>query len=343
MTESAANRIRNHRFILARRPDSPTGPLADDVLRYEAADMPVPAEGQFVVRNYWMSLDPGTRGWMNGTRNYIAPTEVGDVMRALCAGEVVSSKHASFPVGSFVEGLLGGQEYALSDGNGIRIIPATIPLAASLNVFGINGLTAWFGIHDIGQPQPDETAVVTAAAGGVGSVAVQLLKAAGCKVIGLAGDAEKCEWVRSLGAEDCINYKTDDVPAALARLCPDRIDIIFDNVGGSMLDSMLPFLNVSSRIILCGAISRYRGEQESLKNWLQLLINRTRMEGFIYLDHADRFHEAEADLLPRLERGELLYREHVIDGLEHAPAALNMLFDGMNRGKLLVKIASDAV
>jgi NADPH-dependent curcumin reductase CurA len=294
-----------------------------------------------------MSLDPSTRGWMNANRNYVEPAEIGSVMRALCAGEVVASKHPGFPPGTPVEGLLGGQEYAISDGKSsdgkkIRIIPSTIPLAASLHVLGINGLTAWFGIHDIGEPKAWDTAVVTAAAGGVGSVAVQLLKAAGCRVIGLAGDEEKCDCVRSLGAEDCINYKTDDIAESIARLCSDRINIVFDNVGGSMLDSLLPFLAVNSRIILCGAISRYKGKPECIANWLQVLINRTRMQGFIYRDHEDRFHEAEADLLPRLERGEIRYREHVIDGLENALRALGMLFDGSNRGKLLVIIVSDA-
>jgi NADPH-dependent curcumin reductase CurA len=347
MPQTAVNALHNHRLILARRPDTLTDPIADDVLRYETSDVPEPAEGQFLVRIHWMSLDPATRGWMNDNRNYIVPTEIGEVMRALSAGEVIASKHPRYPVGALVEGLLGAQEYAISDGKSsdgkeIRIIPSTIPLAASLNVLGINGLTAWFGIHDIGTPKAGETAVVTAAAGGVGSVAVQLLKAAGCRVIGLAGDQEKCDWVRSLGAVECINYKTDDVTTAIARLCPDRIDIVFDNVGGSMLDSLLPSLAFHSRVILCGAISRYKGQPESLKNWFPLLINRTRMQGFIYRDHEDRFHEAEADLLPRLERHEIQYREHVIDGLEKAPQALAMLFDGSNRGKLLVKIADDA-
>jgi hypothetical protein len=342
MTQPETSVRQNHRLVLARRPDPGVGPLADDVLRYEAGDMPQITNGQFLVRNHWMSLDPATRTRMAMGLGYTAPTEIGDVISALCAGQVVASKHSAFPVDTLVEGMFGGQEFGASDGKGARVIPSTIPLAASLNVFGINGFTAWFGIHDIGKPKAGETAVVTSAAGGVGSVAVQLLVAAGCRVIGIAGSADKSDWVRSLGAADCINYKADDLEAALSKLCPDRIDIIYDNVGGSMLDALLPHIALNSRLILCGAISRYKAEPDSLKNWFQLLINRARMQGFIYRDHLDRVGEAEADMLPRLQKGEIKYRDHIIEGLQNAPQALGMLFDGTNRGKIIVRVTSDA-
>ena len=342
MSASGAEARRNHRLVLARRPEEGVGPIGDDVLRYETANVPELGHGQFLVRNHWMSLDPATRTRMAAPLGYTAPTAIGDVISTLCAGEVVASEHAGFPVGTRVEGMLGAQEFAVTGGKDIRIIPSTIPLAAALNVFGINGFTAWFGLHDIGKPKAGETAVVTSAAGGVGSVAVQLLKAAGCRVIGIAGAAEKCDWVRSLGADECINYKLDDLEMSLSRLCPQGIDVVFDNVGGSMLDALLLHIASNSRIVLCGAISRYKAEPDVLKNWFQLLVRRGLMQGFIYRDQLSRIAEAEADVLPRLERGEIQYRDHVIEGLEKAPQALGMLFDGTNQGKIIVRVWNQA-
>jgi NADPH-dependent curcumin reductase CurA len=244
MSNAAVDALRNHRLVLARRPDTLIDSIAGNILRDESSGVPELADAQFPARIHWISLDPATRGWMNGNRSYVSPTRIGEVMRALSAEKVVASKHSRYPVGALVEGLFGGQEYAISDGKSsdgknIRIMPSTIPLAASLNVLGINGLTAWFGIHDIGEPKFGENAVVTTAAGGV---AVQLLKAAGCRVIGLAGDEQNRKWVRSLGAVACINYKTDDIAASMARLCPDRIDIVFDNVGARCLIRSCRFL-----------------------------------------------------------------------------------------------------
>ena len=216
------------------------------------------------------------------------------------------------------------------------------PLSAAIGLLGINGLTAWFGINDICKPAAGETVVVTAAAGGVGSIAVQLAKAAGARVIGIAGDDDKCRWVEELGAEHCINYKKDDVGKAVAGFCPARVDCIFDNVGGAQLDSLLPSLNVNARIALCGAISRYGAAQpEVLSNWFFLLPNRALMKGFIFMDHADRHAAARSDLADRLKRGEITYREDVVDGLENAPDALGKLFAGTNRGKLLVRIGAE--
>lgn len=332
----------NKRFILAKRPESTTSPATDDLFRFETVSIPELFEGQFLVENHWMSLDPWIRGTMNDCRNYQSSVALGDVMRALCSGRVVETRNPAYPVGTPVSGMLGWQEYSVSDGTRIRRVPDGAPLALSLNLLGINGQTAWFGIHDIGKPKPGETAVVTAAAGGVGSIAVQLLMAAGCRVIGLAGDDEKCAWVKSLGATECINYKTTDIGAALRALCPDRVDVVFDNVGGAMLDELLLHLNTNARIVLSGALARYNAAPEPLTNWFQLHINRATMKGFIFMDHFDRFDEADGDLMRRWKNGELHFREHIVDGLENAPEVLRKLFDGSNRGKLLVKIKSDA-
>lgn len=332
----------NKRFVLAKRPETPKSLATPDLFRFETVSVPYLLEGQFLVENHWMSLDPWIRGTMNDSRSYQASVAIGEVMRALCAGRVVESRNPDYPVGTPVSGMLGWQEYAVSDGTRIRKVPDGAPLELALNILGINGQTAWFGITDIGKPKPGETAVVTAAAGGVGSIAVQLLKAAGCRVIGLAGDDEKCAWVKSLGAVECINYKTTDIAVALQDLCPDRIDVVFDNVGGAMLDELLLHLNTNARIVLSGALARYNPEPEPLKNWFQLHINRAVMKGYIFLDHFDRFDEADTDLFHRWQRGEITYREHIIDGLENAPDALRKLFDGSNRGKLLVKIKSNA-
>ncbi|MGV2103847.1 NADP-dependent oxidoreductase [Rhizobium sp. 21-4511-3d] len=332
----------NRRFVLEKRPETTTSVATADLFRLETVGIPELQEGQFLVENHWMSLDPWIRGTMNDSRSYQSSVGLGEVMRALCAGRVIASRHPDYPAGTPVSGMLGWQEYAASDGSKIRKVPRGAPLELALNILGINGQTAWFGIHDIGKPKAGETAVVTAAAGGVGSIAVQLLKAAGCRVIGLAGDDEKCAWVKSLGAAECINYKTTDIAAALHEFCPDRVDVVFDNVGGAMLDELLLHLNTGARIVLSGALARYNATPEPLANWFQLHINRATMKGYIFLDHFDRFDEADADLMGRWEQGDLQYREHIIDGLENAPDALRKLFDGTNRGKLLVKIKPDA-
>jgi NADPH-dependent curcumin reductase CurA len=332
---------RTRRYVLAERPAAPTGPLREGVLRYEK-DVPVPRleAGQVLVKVAWMSLDPATRSWMNNTPGSLPPSPLGETMRALGAGTVTASEHPDFTVGDRVCGLLGWQEDAVVDGSVLRRVPEGVPLNASLNVLGIAGQTAWLGLHDIGRPRKGETVVVTAAAGSVGSVAVQLAIAAGARVIGVAGTPAKCAWVRELGADECVDYREDDVSAAFARLCPDGIDVIFDNVGGEMLDALLPYVAVNARVVLCGAISRHDGSRgpAPLHNWFHLLFNRVRMEGFIYMDHEARFDEIEADLLPRLRDGALRSREHVVEGLTAAPAALHTLFDGTNTGKLLVRV-----
>jgi NADPH-dependent curcumin reductase CurA len=333
---------RTRRYVLAERPATPTGPLQEGVLRYEE-DFPVPplATGQVLVKVEWISLDPATRRWMNDAPAYLPSSPLAVPVGALGAGTVSASAHPDFAVGERVCGWLGWQEDAVVHGSSLRRVPQGVPLAASLNVLGIAGQTAWLGLHDIGQPQTGETVIVTSAAGSVGCIAVQLAVAAGARVIGVAGTPAKCDWVREIGADDCINYREEDVSAACSRLCPAGVDVIFDNVGGPTLDALLPHVAVNARVVLCGAISRYEGGRGPgpLYNWFHLLLNRVRMEGFMRIDHEDRFDEIEADLLPRLRNGELRSREHVVEGLSAAPAALRMLFDGTNTGKLLVRVS----
>ncbi|MDX2702769.1 NADP-dependent oxidoreductase [Streptomyces sp. PA03-6a] len=239
---------------------------------------------------------------MNDIPTSLPPSPLGEVMRALGAGTVTGTQHPGFAVGDRVCGLLGWQEDALVDGAVLRRVPGGVPLHASLNTLGIAGQTAWPGLHDIGRPKKGETVVVTAAAGAVGSIAVQLAVAVGARVIGVAGTPDKCAWVREIGAEECIDYREQDVSAACSRLCPDGVDVVFDNVGGATLDALLPHLAVDARVVLCGAISRYDGGRGPgpLHNWFHLLPKRARMEAFIYMDHQARFDEIEADLLPRV-------------------------------------------
>jgi NADPH-dependent curcumin reductase CurA len=338
-----ATERRTRRYVLAARPTTLTGPVEDGVLRFEEdARVPDLQPGQVLAKVEWISVDASTRGYMNETRSYRAPSPLGETMSSRGAGLVEVSHHPDFASGDRVYGMLGWQEEAVVDGSTLRHAPDGVPLAASLNVLGIAGQTAWVGMNDIGRPQPGDTVVVTAAAGGVGYVAVQLAVAAGARVVGIAGTAEKCAWVRELGAVECINYKSEEVAEAAAGLCPDGIDVIFDNVGGAMLDAMLPQLAVNARIVLCGAISRYASDQgpAPLRNWFHLLTSRARAEGFIYMDHEHRFAEIEADLLLMIRRGQIRSREHVVNGLQAAPEALRMLFDGANTGKLLIRVGT---
>ncbi|GAA3049656.1 NADP-dependent oxidoreductase [Pseudonocardia yunnanensis] len=340
----STNLTRTRRYVLAARPATTTGPIEDGVLRYED-DAPVPPieDGQVLVKVEWLSLDVATRGWMNDVRNYLPPSPLGGAMRALGSGIVTGSRHKDFAVGDRVSGLVGWQEDAVVHGSTLSKVPDGVPLQAALHVLGISGQTAWLGLHDIGQPEPDETVVVTAAAGAVGSIAVQLAVAAGARVVGVAGTPQKCAFVRELGAVGCVNYREQDVAAAIAELAPDRVDVLFDNVGGAILDALLPHMAVNARVVLCGAVSRYdksRGPVP-LYNWFHLLPNRVRMEGFIYMDHKDRFAEIEADLLPRVRRGELRCQEHILDGLKAAPEGIQVLLSGSNNGKVLIRLGSD--
>ena len=330
----------NRQWLLARRPRGMVG--AED---FEWAEVPVPdlSEGEVLVRNLYLSCDPTQRGWI-ARDTYLPAVKVGEVMRSLAAGRVVRSRGSRFMPGQLVQGMLGWQDYAVvtpQSGSSLAPLLPGVPIEASLSVLGMNGLTAYFGLLEIGRPQQGETVVVSAAAGATGSAAGQIALIKGCRVIGIAGGAEKCRYLTELGFHAAIDYKTEDVKARLRETCPRGIDIYFDNVGGEILDAALAHLAMRGRIVLCGAIARYNDEvlAPGPSNYGQLVVQRGRMEGFIVLDYYGRAAEALPVLHGWMKEGRLKYRADVVHGLENAPAALARLFKGENQGKQLVKIA----
>jgi NADPH-dependent curcumin reductase CurA len=330
----------NRRILLTARPD---GLVSEDCLdRVEEPVAPL-ADGEVLVRVLTLSVDPTNRVWMREEDSYLPAIPIGDVVRAAGMGEVVESRHADYNAGDLVMGMPGWQDYwTVTSDDDAQVVPPGIPAEDMLSIYGGTGVTAYFGLLEIGRPQPGETVVVSGAAGGVGSIAGQLarVKEAG-RVVGIAGTDEKCRWVvEDLGFDACINYKTEDVDARLLEECPAGIDVFFDNVGGEILDAVLNQINIGARIVMCGAISEYtRAESPGLKNYKSLIMQRGRMEGFIILDYLDRFVEAIMELVPMVADGRIKYAVEVVDGLEHAPATLNRLFTGDHTGKLIVRVA----
>ncbi len=336
----------NRQWHLARRP---VGLAKASDFEWREAPIPTPGPGQALIRNQFLSLDPTNRSWMREEDTYLPAQQIGDVMRGMTIGVVERSYHPKFPVGTTVAGALGWQDYSVSDGQFDFLTPlpndVDVPPTMHLGLFGHIGVTAYFGLLDIAKPQPGETLVVSAAAGAVGSLVGQIGKIHGCHVIGIAGSDEKCQWLRDeLGFDGTINYKTQPVHKHLKALCPNGIDIYFDNVGGSILEDVLNLVNVKARIAVCGMISSYNEVGGTLNlppgpnNLLNLVIKRVRMEGFLCLDYWHRASEAIAALAGWYNEGKLKYRVDVVEGLQHAPQALNKLFDGGNIGKLIVKI-----
>jgi len=332
----------NHQFRLAARPVG--SPKAGDWKFTEEA-VRDPGEGEVLVRIFYISLDPAMRGWMNEGKSYIAPVAIGEVMRAGGVGVVISSRNPQFAVGDSVLGMLGVQEYALSDGAGLtRIDPGIAPVQVFLGVLGMPGMTAYFGLLEIGRPQPGETVVVSGAAGAVGAVVGQIAKIKGCRVVGIAGGAAKCDYLRKvLGFDAAIDYKTEDVKAALGQACPRGIDVYFDNVGGDILDAALSRLALHARVVICGGISQYNntGPVKGPANYLSLLVNRASMTGMVVFDYASRYRDAGRELAGWMASGRLRSQEDIVVGLEKFPDALLMLFSGQNTGKLLLKVAAD--
>ena len=302
-----------------------------------------PAQGEFVVKVSHISLDPAMRGWMNEGKSYIRPVAIGEVMRAGAAGKVIASKHPDFKVGDEVAGSFGVQQYALSDGKGVRKVDTRFaPLATYLGALGMPGMTAYFGLLDIGKPKPGETVVVSGAAGAVGSIVGQIAKIKGCRVVGIAGGADKCAYLtQALGFDAAIDYKNEDVKAGLKTHCPDGIHVYFDNVGGEILDAALARLAMHARIVICGAISQYNNTtpMKGPSNYLSLLVNRASMTGMVVFDYADRYAEGGREMAQWIAAGKLVAKEDVVQGgIDAFPETLMRLFKGENTGKLVLAL-----
>ena len=330
----------NHQVRLAARPSGL--PVQSD---WSFTEEPVatPSAGQLVVEIAYISVDPAMRGWMNAGASYIDAVEIGDVMRAGAVGRVSASEHPDFAVGDHVYGGFGVQEHVLSDGQGVvKVDPDLAPLPTYLGALGMPGLTAYFGLLDVGKLDEGDTVVVSGAAGAVGSVAGQIARIKGARVVGIAGGAEKCRWiVDELGFDVAIDYKGEDVRRALREHAPEGVDVYFDNVGGEILDAVLTRLARGARIVICGAVSQYNatGPVRGPSNYLALLVYRASMTGMVVFDYAARFGEATAALAGWLGEGWLISREHIVEGGVSAfPDALLKLFSGENMGKLVLSL-----
>ena len=332
----------NRQWVLSSRP---RGPVSRENFEWREEPVPAIADGEFLVRNLWLSCDPAQRAWME-VDTYIPKLPLGDVMLSGAAGEVVESKHADFAPGELVSGVFGWQDYAVSDGGAgifpVNKVPPGVDLPTAMSLLGVTGLTAHIGLLGIGQPQAGDTVVVSGAAGSVGSFVVQIAKLKGFRIVGIAGGAAKCDWLSGeLGADAAIDYKGEDVESRIGELCPDGVDVFFDNVGGGILDAVLEHIAIGARIVLCGSISGYNDfdERPGIRNHYRLIIRRATMRGFLVFDHTDRVPQAIGDLATWAAEGKLRSQVDVVDGLETAPDALNRLFTGQNLGKQLVKIA----
>ena len=324
---------------LAKRPSG--GPINADLFSIVQKEMPTVGDGEFLVKQNHMSLDPAMFGWMSpDTTSYIPPVGLGDVMRSSGIGEIVESNHPEFAVGDRVMGMMGWQEYFLSNGQGLNKVTAPLPDETILSIFALPGLTATQGLFTIGKPQKGETIIVTGAAGSVGSIVGQLAKAEGLKVIGVVGSEEKANWiVNELGFDAAINYKTcGDYQAAINAACPKGVDVYFDNVGGEILDSALLCLNKHARVAVCGWISSYNGEVPHFKNLWQLVAESVTIQGFVVLDYLERFPEGIGQLAELVMAGKLIFKEHIEEGLDNVLPSFLKLFDGSNDGKLIVSI-----
>jgi len=332
--------LANHQYRLAARP---MGMPKRSDWNYAEEAAREPGEGEFLVKVLQISLDPAMRGWVNAGRSYMPPVGIGEVMRALAAGRVIESKNPNFAVGDHVYGGLGVQEYALSNGQGLSKVDTRVaPLPKYLSVLGMPGMTAYFGLLDTGAPQAGNTVVVSAAAGAVGSVVGQIARIKGCRAVGIAGGAQKCQYLTGeLGFDAAIDYKNEDVTAGLRKHCPQGIDVYFDNVGGDILDAVLAQINRGARIVICGGISQYNntGPIKGPTNYLSLLVNRATMKGMLVTDFMDRYPQAAREMAGWMAAGKLKSREDIVEGLQNFPEALLKLFTGENFGKLILKVA----
>jgi NADPH-dependent curcumin reductase CurA len=333
----------NHQVRLAARPSGLPQPSDWDMVE---EPVPTAGAGEFVVAVSYLSLDPAMRGWMNAGASYIEPVEIGDVMRAGAVGRVITSEHPGFAVGEHVYGAFGVQEYALSDGAGVlKIDPQLAPLPTYLGTLGMTGMTAYFGLLDVGKLSDGDTVVVSGAAGAVGNAVGQIAKIKGARVIGIAGGEEKCRWlVEDLGFDAAIDYKSEDVRRALRETAPEGVDVYFDNIGGDILDAVLTRLARGARIVICGAVSQYNATDgvQGPANYLSLLVARASMTGMVVFDYASRFGAAATEIAGWMGEGRLISRDDIIDGGVGAfPETLLKLFAGENIGKLVLRVGAD--
>ncbi len=328
----------NRRIVLASRPQAAA---TTSNFRLEEVALPALLPGQVLIRNHWLSLDPYMRGRMNEGRSYAVAQALDDVMVGGTAGEVVESRNPAFAVGDKVVAYLGWQEYGVTDGTGVfKVDTRHVPLSAYLGPVGMPGVTAWYGLNRIIEPQHGETIVVSAASGAVGSVVGQLAKIGGCHAIGIAGGAEKCRYVtQELKLDACIDYKSEDVGKRLKEVAPDGVDGYFENVGGEIMEAVLPRMNAFGRIAVCGLIAGYDNQPIPIKNPTWFLISRLMMKGFIVTEHMDAWPPALKELGGHVAAGRIRYRETIANGLENAPQAFLGMLKGANFGKQLVKLA----
>ncbi|MCX3290377.1 NADP-dependent oxidoreductase [Streptomyces sp. NEAU-H22] len=334
----------NRQWLLERRP---VGAVTAEDFRFNEADIPVPTDGEVLVRSLYFGYDASQRIWLTDDGGYMEPIRIGEPMRTMGIGQVVASRDPGYQVGDLVEGFLSWQDYVLARGDGpmpLRVLPpADHPLSWHLGVFGVGGLTAYFGITDGLQVKPGDTVVVSAATGATGSLAVQIAKALGAKrVIGTAGGEEKCRWViEKTGCDVAIDYKTDNLDARLRELCPDGVDAYFDNVGGDMLDTMLLHMNPLGRVLICGAMSSGYCDVklQGPSNYMRICTYQLTVRGILLFFYRDRLAEGAAQLGEWVREGRLHVEEHVVEGFEHAPALLPTMFTGKQPGKLILKVA----
>jgi len=329
----------NKQLLLNERP---VGEVNENTWKIVTTEIPTISEGEILIKISHVSLDPAMRGWLNDAKSYIPPVQIGEVMRSGGVGEVVASNNSGFQVGDHVYGNPGVQQYTVSDGSGyLKVDPNLLPLPKYLGVLGMPGYTAYFGIIHVGKIKEGETVLVSGAAGAVGSVVGQIAKIKGCKVVGIAGGEEKCKYVvEELGFDACIDYKSEKVSRAIRRECPKGIDVYFDNVGGDILDAALANIRMGARIPICGAISQYNNTTpiKGPSNYLSLLVNSARMEGFVVFHFAKKYPEAGAALSQWITEGKIKSREHIEEGIENFLPTFQKLFSGEKQGKLVLKV-----
>ncbi len=333
----------NRQYVLVKRPESD---VTDDIFEYREGAIPDPGPGEVLLKTLYLSFDPTQRGWLNDVPSYIPPVQLGEPMRAGGIGQVVQSNNPDFAAGDIVQGTISWQDYVAAKPDGpmpFTKLSRDYPLTHNMSIFGLTSLTAYFGLLELGQPKEGDTVVVSGAAGATGSIAGQIAKIKGARVVGIAGGPDKCNWLTSKANFDAaIDYKNENVEEKLKELCPNGVNVYFDNVGGAILDAVLLNLAQGARIVVCGGISSGYHSWETdhpPRNYMNLILHSARMEGFLVLTYAARFPEAIGDIAKWVQEGKLHFEEDIVEGLENAPATLRGLFEGKNLGKLILKVA----